>query len=45
MPLPPYIAAKRAPDAQDRTDYQTVFARHAGPWRPPPPRCTSTSPC
>ena len=30
MPLPPYIAAKRAPDAQDATDYQTVFARHAG---------------
>ncbi|WP_096785611.1 tRNA preQ1(34) S-adenosylmethionine ribosyltransferase-isomerase QueA [Rhodobacter sp. CZR27] len=30
MPLPPYIAAKRAPDAQDREDYQTVFARHAG---------------
>ena len=30
MPLPPYIAAKRAPDAQDTTDYQTVFARHAG---------------
>jgi S-adenosylmethionine:tRNA ribosyltransferase-isomerase len=30
MPLPPYIAAKRAPDAQDQTDYQTVFARHAG---------------
>lgn len=30
MPLPPYIAAKRAPDAADRTDYQTVFARHAG---------------
>ncbi|MEY4697954.1 MAG: hypothetical protein RIT14_2382 [Pseudomonadota bacterium] len=30
MPLPPYIAAKRAPDAQDHTDYQTVFARHAG---------------
>ncbi len=30
MPLPPYIAAKRAPDAQDWTDYQTVFARHAG---------------
>lgn len=30
MPLPPYIAAKRAPDAQDETDYQTVFARHAG---------------
>jgi len=30
MPLPPYIAAKRAPDAQDHDDYQTVFARHAG---------------
>jgi S-adenosylmethionine:tRNA ribosyltransferase-isomerase len=30
MPLPPYISAKRAADDQDRTDYQTVFARHAG---------------
>ncbi len=30
MPLPPYIAALRAPDAQDQTDYQTVFARHSG---------------
>ena len=30
MPLPPYIAAKRPADDQDRTDYQTVFARHAG---------------
>lgn len=30
MPLPPYIAAKRPADAQDKTDYQTVFARHAG---------------
>ncbi|SDI27478.1 tRNA preQ1(34) S-adenosylmethionine ribosyltransferase-isomerase QueA [Aliiruegeria lutimaris] len=30
MPLPPYIAARRAADAQDRTDYQTVFARHSG---------------
>jgi S-adenosylmethionine:tRNA ribosyltransferase-isomerase len=30
MPLPPYIAARRLPDAQDQTDYQTVFARHAG---------------
>jgi S-adenosylmethionine:tRNA ribosyltransferase-isomerase len=30
MPLPPYIAALRAPDAQDNTDYQTVFARHSG---------------
>lgn len=30
MPLPPYIAALRAPDDQDKTDYQTVFARHPG---------------
>jgi S-adenosylmethionine:tRNA ribosyltransferase-isomerase len=30
MPLPPYIAALRKPDAQDAVDYQTVFARHAG---------------
>jgi S-adenosylmethionine:tRNA ribosyltransferase-isomerase len=30
MPLPPYIAAKRPPDAADREDYQTVFARHSG---------------
>lgn len=30
MPLPPYIAAKRPADAQDQTDYQTVFARHLG---------------
>ncbi len=30
MPLPPYIASKRAADAQDRQDYQTVFARHQG---------------
>jgi S-adenosylmethionine:tRNA ribosyltransferase-isomerase len=30
MPLPPYIAAKRAADAQDLTDYQTVFARNTG---------------
>ena len=27
MPLPPYIAGKRKPDARDRGDYQTVFAR------------------
>ena len=26
MPLPPYIAGKRAPDAQDNDDYQTLFA-------------------
>ncbi|GAD59130.1 LOW QUALITY PROTEIN: S-adenosylmethionine:tRNA ribosyltransferase-isomerase [Brevundimonas abyssalis TAR-001] len=30
MPLPPYIAAKRPEDDQDRIDYQTLFARHDG---------------
>lgn len=30
MPLPPYIAAKRAEDAQDRADYQTVYAAEEG---------------
>lgn len=30
MPLPPYIAAKRAADAQDTQDYQTVFAKEKG---------------
>ncbi|SDX22066.1 tRNA preQ1(34) S-adenosylmethionine ribosyltransferase-isomerase QueA [Roseicitreum antarcticum] len=30
MPLPPYIAGRRAADAQDDDDYQTVFARERG---------------
>ena len=30
MPLPPYIESKRPQDQQDRTDYQTIFAKHAG---------------
>jgi S-adenosylmethionine:tRNA ribosyltransferase-isomerase len=30
MPLPPYIASRRAPDEQDRSDYQTVFATPEG---------------
>ncbi|MFY9237619.1 MAG: tRNA preQ1(34) S-adenosylmethionine ribosyltransferase-isomerase QueA [Roseovarius sp.] len=30
MPLPPYIAAKRAADSQDMEDYQTVWARRSG---------------
>lgn len=30
MPLPPYIAARRPADEQDREDYQTIFARRAG---------------
>ncbi|ACF01383.1 S-adenosylmethionine/tRNA-ribosyltransferase-isomerase [Rhodopseudomonas palustris TIE-1] len=29
-PLPPYIASKRAPDAQDIADYQTMFASNEG---------------
>jgi S-adenosylmethionine:tRNA ribosyltransferase-isomerase len=30
MPLPPYIASRRAADEQDRADYQTRFARQEG---------------
>ena len=30
MPLPPYIAGRRAADARDRDDYQTMFARREG---------------
>jgi S-adenosylmethionine:tRNA ribosyltransferase-isomerase len=30
MPLPPYIAGKRKPDARDREDYQTIYARDEG---------------
>jgi S-adenosylmethionine:tRNA ribosyltransferase-isomerase len=30
MPLPPYIASRRAPDRRDRDDYQTMFAREEG---------------
>jgi S-adenosylmethionine:tRNA ribosyltransferase-isomerase len=30
MPLPPYIAARRAPDERDRLDYQTMFAKTDG---------------
>jgi S-adenosylmethionine:tRNA ribosyltransferase-isomerase len=29
-PLPPYIAARRAPDEKDVGDYQTMFAKHEG---------------
>ena len=29
-PLPPYIASKRAPDARDADDYQTMFAVNEG---------------
>src|SRR5205085_8780975 len=30
MPLPPYIASKRAVDEEDRSDYQTMFAKREG---------------
>ncbi|WDZ78335.1 tRNA preQ1(34) S-adenosylmethionine ribosyltransferase-isomerase QueA [Ensifer adhaerens] len=30
IPLPPYIASKRAEDVQDRADYQTMYAREEG---------------
>ena len=30
MPLPPYIAGRRAADDRDRDDYQTMFAREEG---------------
>jgi S-adenosylmethionine:tRNA ribosyltransferase-isomerase len=30
MPLPPYIASRRAVDESDRDDYQTMFAREDG---------------
>jgi S-adenosylmethionine:tRNA ribosyltransferase-isomerase len=30
MPLPPYIASRRAADEEDRADYQTLFAHQEG---------------
>ncbi len=30
VPLPPYIESKRAQDAQDRSDYQTIYATESG---------------
>ena len=30
MPLPPYIASRRAADERDHSDYQTVYARDEG---------------
>jgi S-adenosylmethionine:tRNA ribosyltransferase-isomerase len=30
MPLPPYIESKREQDQQDKSDYQTIFAKSAG---------------
>nr|WP_321464132.1 tRNA preQ1(34) S-adenosylmethionine ribosyltransferase-isomerase QueA [uncultured Cohaesibacter sp.] len=30
IPLPPYIASKRAEDEKDKTDYQTIYAQRKG---------------
>jgi S-adenosylmethionine:tRNA ribosyltransferase-isomerase len=30
VPLPPYIGLKRKEDARDKSDYQTVYAKHDG---------------
>jgi len=30
VPLPPYIASRRAPDSRDRADYQTIYAEVEG---------------
>ena len=30
IPLPPYIASKRAEDDRDKTDYQTIYAKEEG---------------
>lgn len=30
VPLPPYISSKRDPDIEDRSDYQTMFAKQEG---------------
>ena len=30
VPLPPYIESKRAQDLQDKSDYQTVYAKESG---------------
>ncbi|MBL8907885.1 MAG: tRNA preQ1(34) S-adenosylmethionine ribosyltransferase-isomerase QueA [Rhizobiales bacterium] len=30
MPLPPYIAGRRASDEEDRRDYQTIYSREEG---------------
>ena len=45
MPLPPYIAARRAPDERDRTDYQTMFAHEKARSRRRPRGCISPPPC
>jgi len=44
MPLPPYIASKRDPDAYDRADYQTLFALEEGSVAAPPAGLHFTKP-
>ncbi|MEJ1968845.1 MAG: S-adenosylmethionine:tRNA ribosyltransferase-isomerase [Rhizomicrobium sp.] len=38
--MPPYIAGKRKTDAQDSSDYQTIFAKHDGSVAAPTAVCT-----
>ena len=46
MPLPPYIAAKRPPDAQDRDGLSDrLCPRSADRWRRPPRDCISPQRC
>jgi S-adenosylmethionine:tRNA ribosyltransferase-isomerase len=41
MPLPPYIAGRRAAEEADRRDYQTIYAAHDGAVAAPTAVCTS----
>ncbi|ODR93459.1 S-adenosylmethionine:tRNA ribosyltransferase-isomerase [Methyloceanibacter superfactus] len=43
MPLPPYIAARRAADDRDRSDYQTTSRARRAPWPRPPRGCHFTA--
>jgi S-adenosylmethionine:tRNA ribosyltransferase-isomerase len=45
MPLPPYIAARRAADERDADDYQTIYAERRARWPHRRPGCISPRPC
>ena len=45
IPLPPYIAAKRADDERDRADYQKIYAREEGASPRRPRACISRRSC
>ena len=45
MPLPPYIASKRPVDEEDRSDYQTMFARREGAVAAPTAACSICRRC